>query len=249
MRIITRAEWGARSPRSRELTTWSKRIVFVVHHSDGPVTQSVRSIQDFHMDGRGWADVGYNFLVDHQGRIYEGRGWLVVGAHAKGHNTSGIGVCVIGRDGKDITAAAKASVRWLYDEAKARRAGRPLAKRGHGQLSGNATACPGSTLLAWVKAGMPVDGHTPAPAPRPAPAPGAPRWPGRLITQPPVMHGDDVRTWQAQMRRRGWRVTVDGAYGPASEKVCRLFQAEKHLVADGVIGPATWRASWASKVT
>lgn len=247
MRIITRAEWGARSPRSRDTTSWSKRTEFVVHHSDGPTTQTPRSIQDFHMNGRGWADVGYNFLVDHLGRIYEGRGWLVIGAHALDHNTSGIGVCVIGRDGKDITAAAKTAVRWLYDEAQ-RHAGRALSKRGHGQLSGNSTACPGRTLLAWVKAGMPVDG-TPPPAPRPAPAPGAPRWPGRLITQPPAMHGDDVRMWQLQMSKRGWRIAVDGAYGPASEKVCRAFQAEKHLVADGVIGPATWRATWASKVT
>lgn len=80
-------------------------------------------------------------------------------------------------------------------------------------------------------------------------APHAPAWPGRYITQPPVMRGDDVRTWQARMRARGWSIAADGAYGPASEAVCRSFQAEKGLGVDGVVGPATWRAAWESPVT
>mgnify|MGYP000161295347 CR=1 FL=1 len=151
MKIIPRAEWGARPPRDRTTTSWPSRTEFVVHHSEGPVTQSVRSIQDFHMDGRGWDDIGYNFLADHRGRIYAGRGWLVVGAHATGHNTSGIGVCVIGSDGADITAAARRAVRELYDEA-CRRAGRQLARRGHGDVG--QTDCPGRVLRAWVHHGM-----------------------------------------------------------------------------------------------
>src|SRR5918992_2005798 len=100
--IISRAEWGARAPRSRMTTTWDRRTEFVVHHSDGPTTQTPRSIQGFHMDGRGWVDIAYNFLVDRLGRIFEGRGWLTVGAHAEGHNISGLGVCFIGRDGADV---------------------------------------------------------------------------------------------------------------------------------------------------
>lgn len=153
MDIISRGEWGARGPRSRSRVNWSQRTEFVVHYSEGPTDQSVRSIQDFHMDGRGWADIGYNFLVDVDGRIYEGRGWLVVGAHAPDHNTSGIGVCMIGRDG-DATADAKRSIRWVYDEA-VRRKGGGLAKLGHRDVY--ATSCPGDQLYAWVRAGMPAD--------------------------------------------------------------------------------------------
>jgi hypothetical protein len=151
--IISRAEWGARAPRSRSTVSWSQRREFIVHYSEGPTSQTVRQIQNFHMDGRGWSDVGYNFLVDVSGRIYEGRGWLVVGAHAPDHNTSGIGVCMIGRDG-DATPAAKRAIRWLYDEA-ARRAGRSLKKLGHRDVY--ATSCPGNELYAWVRAGMPAD--------------------------------------------------------------------------------------------
>ncbi|GAA4100516.1 MULTISPECIES: N-acetylmuramoyl-L-alanine amidase [Actinomadura] len=152
MDIISRAEWGARAPRSRTTTTWSRRTEFIVHYSEGPTTQTPRQIQDFHMDSNGWADIGYNFLVDVQGRIYEGRGWLVVGAHAPDHNTSGIGVCMIGRNG-DATPAAKNAIRWLYDEA-GRRADRSLKKLGHRDVY--ATTCPGDQLYAWVRAGMPA---------------------------------------------------------------------------------------------
>lgn len=153
MEIISRAKWGARAPRSRSTVSWSQRREFIVHYSEGPTSQTVRQIQDFHMDGRGWSDVGYNFLVDVKGRIYEGRGWLVVGAHAPDHNSSGIGVCMIGRDG-DATPAAKKAIRWLYDEA-CRRKGGKLKMLGHRDVY--ATSCPGNELYAWVRAGMPAD--------------------------------------------------------------------------------------------
>lgn len=153
MDIISRKEWGARRPKARTGVSWSARTEFIVHYSEGPTTQTVRSIQDFHMGGRGWSDIGYNFLVDVQGRIYEGRGWLTVGAHAPGHNSSGVGVCMIGRDG-DATPAAERAIRWLYDEA-VRRAGRNLTKLGHRDVY--ATSCPGDQLYAWVRAGMPAD--------------------------------------------------------------------------------------------
>jgi hypothetical protein len=76
------------------------------------------------------------------------------------------------------------------------------------------------------------------------PVSGPPPFPGRNLHQPPVMSGNDVRTWQAQMARRGFPITVDGSYGPASESICRRFQTEIRLAVDGVVGPATWRAAW-----
>lgn len=61
-------------------------------------------------------------------------------------------------------------------------------------------------------------------------------------------HGD-VRTWQQQMRNRGWSIDVDQVYGPGSERVCRQFQAEKGLGADGLVGPKTWAATWTAPVS
>lgn len=96
--------------------------------------------------------------------------------------------------------------------------------------------------------------HGAGPSRAPGTPPGtpsrtAPRWPGRYLTQPPIMRGDDVRTWQRQMHARGWHITVDGAYGPASEEICRAFQQEKGLGVDGVVGPKTWAAAWTAPAT
>jgi peptidoglycan hydrolase-like protein with peptidoglycan-binding domain len=51
------------------------------------------------------------------------------------------------------------------------------------------------------------------------------------------------------MAHRGWVITVDGDYGSQSQSVCRKFQQEKGLSADGLVGPKTWQASWAEPVT
>jgi peptidoglycan hydrolase-like protein with peptidoglycan-binding domain len=47
---------------------------------------------------------------------------------------------------------------------------------------------------------------------------------------------------------RGWRITVDGQYGPESQAVCRQFQQANGLQVDGIVGAATWRAAWTAPV-
>src|SRR5690606_8439726 len=159
--IVTRAGWGARAPRgSVATTTWARRTGVAIHHSAGPTTQTVRSIQDHQMDHNGWQDIGYNWLVTQDGRVWEGRagGWLAVGAHAANQNTAWIGICWIGNSGSTApSAAALAAIRWLVDEAR-RLAGRRLEVRGHGQVPGQATECPGARLRAWISDGMPTTG-------------------------------------------------------------------------------------------
>lgn len=151
--IVNRAEWGARPPRSVNRTTWAQRVGVAVHYSGGSPTSTPRDLQNYAMDQLGYTDTHYNFFVDRNGVAYEGRGWLVVAAHAKDQNTAWVGVCFIGRD-PDVTDAAKATIRALYDEA-CRLAGRTLLYSGHGQLPGQNTDCPGATLRAWVASGMP----------------------------------------------------------------------------------------------
>lgn len=73
----------------------------IVHHSAGVNTASdwsaiVRSIWDFHVNGNGWDDIGYNYLVDPNGVIYVGRGNDVRGAHFCGQNSNTMGTCVLG---------------------------------------------------------------------------------------------------------------------------------------------------------
>jgi hypothetical protein len=91
---------------------------------------------------------------------------------------------------------------------------------------------------------------TPPPSVQPPPSSGAaPPWPGRYLSYPPEMQGDDVRQWQAQMDSRGWALDVDGWYGGHSREVCVAFQSEKGLAPDGVVGPDTWAAAWSAPIT
>lgn len=58
-----------------------------------------------------------------------------------------------------------------------------------------------------------------------------------------------VRSWQARMRQRGWKIRADGFYGPRSAEVARRFQVEKKLSVDGLLGPKTFAAAWSLPVT
>ncbi|WP_328736506.1 peptidoglycan-binding protein [Streptomyces bobili] len=167
MNIISRGTWGARAWNSTPASVpLSKRTEFFVHYDGGtPVTRTgyaiMRAIEAGHL-AQGWSGVGYNFVVDQQGNVYEGRGWNLQGAHCPGHNISGLSVQIaIGGDQKP-SGRALAAARALYDEA-CRKTGRKLSKKGH--KDGFATACPGKHLYAWVQAGMPAGDYQDAPDP------------------------------------------------------------------------------------
>jgi hypothetical protein len=106
--IVRRQGWDADETIVRSAPSFADRIGFaVVHHTAGaqPSTPQqsaaiVRGIQRYHVKGNGWNDIGYNFLVDRFGQVFEGRaGGItrnVVGAHAQGFNTGSVGVAVLG---------------------------------------------------------------------------------------------------------------------------------------------------------
>lgn len=96
--IVTRKEWGARPPRRRHNIPTPTRDL-VEHHTVGDYrgAAGIRAIQDFHMDGRGWSDIAYSFVVDRRTlKVYEGRGFGIAGGHTKGHNTTSHAICVTG---------------------------------------------------------------------------------------------------------------------------------------------------------
>ena len=243
--IVTRAQWGAAFaiPGGRHVAPSARRW-FVVHWPGSAVGADeravVRSIERFHRQNMGWqAAPGYNFLVGRSGTIYEGCGRDVRGIHSPPRNTDGFGVCVLVAPGETPPQAALNATRALYNWLN-QVTGRTLGMTWHGQH--HPTACAGPALNAWVQRGMPAN----APAPPPPPGPGgAPAFPGRVLRQPPIMRGEDVRTWQARVRQRGWNnVVVDGAYGPISEAACRQVQQIARLSVDGRVGPNTWPATW-----
>ena len=124
--IITRAEWGANESIRRNRKKGPKFAdnvhLAIVHHTAGTNNYSrsqsaaiVRGIELYHVLGNGWDDIGYNFLVDKYGQVFEGRyGGMekaVVGAHAMGFNFGAVGVALLGNyNGAGLTAAARASL-------------------------------------------------------------------------------------------------------------------------------------------
>ena len=177
--IIPRSSWGANELIKRGAPRYADRLGFaVVHHTAGSNNYSraqsaaiVRAIQVYHVKGNGWNDLGYNFLVDKYGQVFEGRAGgvdrNVIGAHAEGFNTGSAGVAVLGNyQSAGLPAAAELAlarvIAWRLDVAHVDpqssfdwisqgnprfRSGAPVAVRaivGHRDVG--FTECPGSTV-------------------------------------------------------------------------------------------------------
>lgn len=152
MEFVSRAEWGARPPKYTNPLNFNVVNKFILHYSGAARTQTVRSIQNYSMDTKGYSDIDYNYLIK-DGLVYVGRGDNI-GGHTLNNNSSSIGVCIIGKDG-DATDADFRAARQLYDHMVGR-IGHNLAKTTHRMVLGAGyTSCPGSEIENWVKAGMP----------------------------------------------------------------------------------------------
>jgi hypothetical protein len=182
--IVTRAQWGADESLRRGSPAYAPVKVAFVHHTASGNSYSrsqaaavVRGIYHYHTRGLGWSDVGYNFLVDRFGTIYEGRfGGMekgVIGAQTLGFNTGSTGISVIG----DFTSATPPSacltslkrlLAWKLDVHYVDPQGKGTLTCALGQrfrtgqrvtfpaVSGhrhaNYTACPGARLYAQLPA-------------------------------------------------------------------------------------------------
>lgn len=149
LRIRSRAEWGARPPRCRSATSPTRATIHhtVTSNSPSSVPRELRRIQSFHMDGHGWCDIGYNFVVSRGGGVWRARGARTLGAHTDGANTGNVGIAFLGTYTSSgapsamRTGAAKLLKRLhrLYPISLDRR-----DVKGHRQFG--STACPGNAL-------------------------------------------------------------------------------------------------------
>ena len=170
--IYSRRQWGAdEGIREASLPDYSEVHGGFVHHtvntnsySRAQVPGIIRSIYAYHVRSRGWRDIGYNFLLDKFGRIWEGRyGGVdrpVVGAHTSGYNSNGFGASAIGNFDNAAPPAAlmnafgslfawKLSLHGVRGNKGSTRIGdRTFSHAIMGHRDTKSTACPGRYLYA-----------------------------------------------------------------------------------------------------
>ena len=156
-KLIRRDEWKANPPKEDYIKHSPARIT--IHHTAGhypedyeDAVSEVQFIQDYHQNAKGWIDIGYHFLIDPLGDIFEGRPVLVVGAHVAGKNTNNVGISIMGNYhppvNNEVTQKSIDSIitliKYLKDKFK-------IPKNeiyGHRDLG--ATDCPGDLLYSKI---------------------------------------------------------------------------------------------------
>lgn len=115
----------------------------------------LRAIENYHHDVNKWSGIGYSWIIDTQGRIFEGRGSRVSGAHTQGHNSTAYGVAFFGHGDKQAATneqveAFKALLRYLVLDLKVLKEN--YIVRGHREVSPK--SCPGNLIWPLVQKGI-----------------------------------------------------------------------------------------------
>jgi len=155
VKLVTRAEWNARKPKGQSSIEGSVGMAFI-HHTvtdecfdEQSCISMVKSVQNDHM--KKWDDIGYSFLIGEDGRVYEGRGWGVVGAHTLHYNAAAYGFSMIGNfmkkvPNKKALKAVKAIINCGVQKG--------FIKKNYelfGHMDGYCTECPGDKLYNLIK--------------------------------------------------------------------------------------------------
>lgn len=157
--VISRARWAKGRPRPWLADPMNGVRRITVHHdgmspfsssSWGSAAHRIEAIRNAHTS-KGWADIGYHYVIDPAGRIWQARPLSLQGAHVKSANPHNLGICVLGNFERQ--RPTDAAVRALEDliASEMRRWRVPLGEvRTHQELA--PTACPGRALQARMNA-------------------------------------------------------------------------------------------------
>lgn len=277
--IIPRSAWGARyddgfadvPPPAGELwlhhTATLAPDVLPPYDDDDEAVRALERIGEQRFGG----GISYTFPLTPSGRVYQGHGIGRRGAHTKGRNTVGRAIALVGDYSTNPPTRAQVLtagllIRYGHDQGWWR-CDRLSGGHRDSQRPGY-TSCPGDAghaAIAEINA-VALGGPVPPPVRPPVvlkPADLLPPWPLPRDHWLGTPHRDRrnhsgyhsaadsavVKLWQTAMRHRGWKVSVDGKFGPATAKVAASFQREKGLAVDGRVGPVTWATTDTAAVT
>lgn len=168
-----RSCWDTNGTRPAQTSpTYTSPTHIIVHHTgDGVVfpantdyAEKVRYYWDLHVNTNGWSDLGYNWLIDRNGVIYQGRGDGVQGAHFSGQNSRTMGVALIGDFTKETPSISainslKNLIAWEATDKKIdvtsssyHSSSKLTLNNISGHKDGGATSCPGTDLYSLLPA-------------------------------------------------------------------------------------------------
>ncbi|KAM9326279.1 peptidoglycan recognition protein 1-like [Gastrophryne carolinensis] len=155
--IIRREQWGAQPPRCIHGLRTPVPQVLIIHtagafcFSADTCRAQMRNVQHYHRNVKGWCDIGYNFLIGEDGRVYEGRGWRTLGTHSGEHNGRSIAISFMGNFmGRAPNMAALSAAQKLISCGVAKHhIKRSYVLKGHRDV--NPTLSPGDALYRVIR--------------------------------------------------------------------------------------------------
>ena len=119
----------------------------------------VAEVRKWHVNDRGWSDIGYHFLIDRDGTVAKGRPVAKKGAHVRGHNANTIGISLFGGHGSseddkfsdNFTKAQESALFELIEKLRAQYGNVKVS--GHNEYA--AKACPGFSVGKWLERSEP----------------------------------------------------------------------------------------------
>jgi len=184
--VNPRSSWNAKATQCTSYDPGKTKMA--IHHtvtppsSAGGYASRIRGMQAYHMDVRGWCDIGYHYLVSQDGSLWEGRPIKHRGAHVANHNSGNIGISFVGcfqsgscsSMGNIVPSESSLIAGSKLITALSSQYGIPQSPdkiKGHQEHSGAWTSCPGDNLLSRINE-MLENNITPEAIAPPAPASG-----------------------------------------------------------------------------
>jgi len=156
--VLPRKNWTRHGIASRNINAMNGVKKITIHHEGWTLFTTtsltathnrIEKIRQTHTRDRGWADIGYHFIIDRQGRIFEGRSLAYQGAHVKENNPNNLGILVLGNFEKQQPSAKQVAALGQFTQQMMRTHRVPASHvRTHREIK--PTECPGRNLQAQV---------------------------------------------------------------------------------------------------
>ena len=153
--LVRRSRW-TKAPVKPNSNPMGEVTRITVHHTGEhagmvglPELEVIQRIENYHRNGKGWAAIGYHYLVGKNGHVYEGRPAQWQGAHTSGENENNLGISVIGDFQQQLPNSRQlVALTAFLDDMRAKY--KVPKRRIYGHRDHGHTICPGEKLYAWV---------------------------------------------------------------------------------------------------